>query len=71
MTRYMILFHDVSSFFFLDHPWIECSAAMTTWKNAIDIRFCSSETACDEMDASASRVDLQTGGVVQPHRAQQ
>ena len=60
----MILFHDVSSFFFIDHLWFECSAAMTIWKNAIDIRFRSSQTACDKMDASASRFHFQQPGSI-------
>ena len=58
----MILFHDVSSFF-IDHLWIECSAAMTIWKNAINIRFRFS-AACDKMDASASRFHFQQPGSI-------
>ena len=59
----MIPFNDVSSFFIIDHLWIECSAALTIWKNAIDIRFRSS-AACDKMDASASRFHFQKPGSI-------
>ena len=45
---------------------------MTIWKNAIDIRFRSSQTACDKTDASASRFHFkQPGSIFQATGAKQ